>query len=296
VIAVGLAFGAVVAAQTQQAAPVSMRPADIIGKLPMPPADHIFNYGEDPNQIGELRLPRSPGVHPVIVLVHGGCWMPQAARYLAAMGDELKKDGIASWNIEYRRVGQPGGGWPGTYLDVGHALDYLRTIAARYRLDLSHVAVLGHSAGGHLAMWAGTRHRLAPASPLYIADPLRVRGVINLAGTIDMSANIAHMEQKCRGPVVTGLMGGTLADVPERYKTVSAPTLLPLGVTQVLIWGDQEDFVPQPLVEQYVAAATRSGDRARLILVPATGHFETASPFTAAWPVVREAVRSVLRD
>ena len=272
-----------------------MRPADI-GKLPMPPADHTLAYGQDPTQIGELRLPSGPGPHPIVVLVHGGCWMPIAGRYLAAMGNELKKDGIASWSIGYRRIGQPGGAWPGTYLDVGHAIDYLRTIAARYRLDLSHLAVLGHSAGGHLAMWAGTRHRLAPSSPLYIADPLRVRGVINLAGTIDMSSNIAHMEQKCRGPVVTGLMGGTMADLPERYKTVSAQTHLPLGVTQVLICGDREDFVPQVLVEQYVAAATRAGDRARLILVPATGHFETASPFTAAWPVVRDAVRSVLRD
>jgi acetyl esterase/lipase len=271
-----------------------MRPADIIGKLPMPPADYNLPYGQDTNQIGELRLPAGPGPHPIIVLVHGGCWMPQARRYLAAMGDELKKDGIASWNIGYRRIGQPGGGWPGTYLDVGYAIDYLRTIAAQYRLDLSHTAVLGHSAGGHLAMWAGTRHRLTPASPLYIADPLPLRGVINLAGTIDMSANIAHMEQKCRGPVVSNLMGGTLAAVPDRYKAVSAQTLLPLGVTQVLIWGDQEDFVPQPLVERYVAAAAGSGDRVRLIVVPATGHFETASPFTSAWPVVREAIRSLL--
>lgn len=283
------------ASTSRQAASTLMKPADM-GKLPRPAADHIFNYGPDPNQIGELRLPRSPGLHPVIVLVHGGCWMPQAARYLAAMGDELKKDGIASWNIEYRRLGQPGGGWPGTYLDVGHAIDYLRTIAARYRLDLSHAAVLGHSAGGHLAMWAGTRHRVAPTSPLYIADPLPLRGVINLAGTIDMAANIAHMEEKCRGPVVTDLMGGTLAAVPDRYQAVSAQTLLPLGVPQILIWGDQEDFVPQPLVEQYVAAASRSGDRVRLVLVPAAGHFETASPFTAAWPVVREAVRSLLRQ
>jgi acetyl esterase/lipase len=212
------------------------------------------------------------------------------------MGDELKKDGIASWNIEYRRIGQPGGGWPGTYLDVGHAIDYLRTIAPRYRLDLTRAAVLGHSAGGHLAMWAGSRHRFASTSPLYIADPLPVRGVINMAGTIDMAANIAHYEEKCRGPVVTSLMGGIAAAVPERYKTVYAQTFLPLGLSQVLIWGDQEDFVPQPLAEQYVAAATRSGDNARLILVPATGHFETASPFTSAWPVVREAVRSMLRD
>jgi acetyl esterase/lipase len=222
--------------------------------------------------------------------------MPQAARYLAAMGDELKKDGIASWNIEYRRIGQPGGGWPGTYLDVGRAIDHLRDLAAPYKLDVNRVVVLGHSAGGHLAMWAGTRRRLPYTSQLYIADPVPVRGVINMAGIIDMAANVAHYEQKCRGPVVTSLMGGTLAAVPERYKMVSAQTFLPLGLSQVLIWGDQEDFVPQPLAERYVAAAERSGDRVRLIVVPATGHFETASPFTSAWPVVREAVRSMLRD
>ena len=275
--------------------PALMKPADI-GKLPMPPADRDLAYGADPNQIGELRLPSTPGPHPVIVLVHGGCWMPIAGRYLAAIGDRLKEDGIASWNIGYRRIGQPGGAWPGTYLDVGRAIDYLREIAPRYRLDPTRVAVLGHSAGGHLAMWAGTRHRLARTSQLYTANPLPLRGVINLAGVIDMSANIAQYEQKCRGPVVTGLMGGTPEAVPERYKEVSAQTFLPLGLSQVLIWGEHEDFVPQPLAERYVAAATRAGDRARLIVVPAVGHFETASPFTSAWPVVHEAIRSLLRN
>jgi acetyl esterase/lipase len=272
-----------------------MRAADI-GKLPRPAADHEFAYGKDPNQIGELRLPAGPGPHPVIVLVHGGCWLPQATRYLAAIGEELKKDGIASWNIEYRRIGQSGGGYPGTYVDVGHAIDYLRTIAPRYHLDLARTAVLGHSAGGHLAMWAATRRRIASASPLYIVDPLPIRVVINMAGTIDMSANIAHMEEMCRGPVVTNLMGGSLSAVPERYQAVSAQTLLPLGVLQILIWGDQEDYVPRSLAEQYVAAATRAGDRARLIIVPAAGHFETASPFTAAWPVVHETVRDAVRN
>jgi acetyl esterase/lipase len=294
-IAVVLASGAVIAAQPQQAAPGLMRPADI-GKLPMPPADHTIPYGQDANQIGELRLPRGPGPHPVIVLVHGGCWMPQAARYLAAMGDELKKDGIASWNIEYRRLGQPGGGWPGTYLDVGHAIDHLRSLAAPYKLDIDRVVVLGHSAGGHLAMWAGTRQRINAKSRLFIPRPLPIRGVINLAGTIDMTANIAHMEEKCRGPVVTDLLGGPPNAVPDRYQEASANTMLPLGVAQILIWGDQEDFVPQPLAEQYVGAARQAGDPARLVLVPATGHFETASPFTAAWPVVREAIRSLLKN
>jgi acetyl esterase/lipase len=275
------------------APPTFMRPADL-GKLPMPPADHTFSYGQDTNQIGELRLPAGPGPHPIIVLVHGGCWMPQAARYLAAMGDTLKSDGIASWNIEYHRLGQPGGGWPGTYLDVGHAIDYLRGLAAPYKLDLNRVVVLGHSAGGHLAMWAGTRQRIAARSPLFISKPMPIRGVINLAGTVDMTANIAHYEEMCRGPVVTNLLGGTPSAVPERYKEASANTMLPLRVPQILIWGDHEDFVPQPLAEQYVSAATRAGDRARLVLVPAAGHFETASPFTPAWPVVREAIRSLL--
>src|SRR5688572_21602887 len=169
VIAAALVSGAVVAAWAQQAvpAPALMRPADI-GRLPMPPADHTLPYGQDANQIGELRLPAGSGPHPVIVLVHGGCWMPIAGRYLAAMGDELKKDGIASWSIGYRRIGERGGGWPNTYLDVGRAIDRLRDIAAPYKLDLHRVVVLGHSAGGHLAMWAATRQRIDAKSPLLI--------------------------------------------------------------------------------------------------------------------------------
>lgn len=295
VIAIVLAYGAVGTARAEQSAttPTLMRPADL-GKLPMPLADHTLSYGQDANQTGEFRLPAGSGPHPVIVLVHGGCWMPQAARYLAAMGDELKKDGIASWNIGYRRIGQSGGGWPGTYLDVGRAIDQLRDLAAPYRLDLDRIVVLGHSAGGHLAMWAGTRQGIDPKSPLFLPRPLPIRGVINLAGTIDMTANIVHMEEKCRGPVVTNLLGGSPSAVPDRYAQVSANARLPLGVPQTLIWGDHEDYVPQPLAEQYVSAATRAGDLARLVVVPATGHFETASPFTAAWPVVREAIRSLL--
>ena len=143
-------------------------------------------------------------------------------------------------------------------------------------------------------MWAGTRQRIDAKSPLFIPRPLALRGVINLAGTIDMTLNIAHMEEKCRGPVVTDLLGGPPNAVPDRYREASANAALPLGVAQILIWGDQEDYVPQPLAEQYVNAATGAGDSARLVLVPETGHFETASPFTAAWPVVRGAIRSLL--
>lgn len=278
-------------------APAVMRPGDLQA-LPVRPADHRISYGEDPNQFAELRLPAGAGPHPVAVLIHGGCWKAEYAtlRDLGPMGDALKVEGIASWNIEYRRVGHSGGGFPGTYQDVGRAIDRLREAAPDHHLDLARVAVIGHSAGGHLAMWAGMRQRLSPPSPLYIANPLRLRGVINLAGTIDMRDNIARMESMCRDTVVTNMLGGTPATVGERYRAVSATDRVPLGTPQILVWGEHEDFVPRSLAERHVDAAVKAGDRARLIVVPAAGHFETASPMSSAWPVVLQAIRSLLAN
>jgi acetyl esterase/lipase len=267
-------------------------------KLPARPPDHRLEYGTDPNQFGELRLPAGRGPHPVAVLVHGGCWKAEYAtlRDLAPMGDALKDNAIATWNIEYRRPRQQGSGWPGTYLDVGHAIDFLRQLATKFPLDLSRVIVVGHSAGGHLAMWSGARGRLSSNNTLHIPDPLPLRGVINLAGTIDMTENIEHMESQCRDNVVTTLLGGTPSVVPERYKEVSATATLPLRVPQVLIWGEHEDFVPLPLAQRYVNRATEAGDKARLIIVPAIGHFESASPASSAWPSVLGALRSLLNQ
>lgn len=280
VVALCAAFGVSLAARQTPALPPLMRPADV-GNIPRPPADHQVAYGDDPNQIAELRLPSQAGPHPVVVLVHGGCWLSQAPRYLAAIGDALKRDGIASWNIEYRRLGQAGGGWPGTYRDVGRAIDHLRELATSHNLDLNRVIVVGHSAGGHLAMWAATRQRIPPSSALFIAKPLSIRGVINLAGTVDMTANIADMEEKCRGPVVTDMLGGVPAAVPARYREVSANTMLPLGVPQILIWGEHEDgeslhacLAGGPRRDSILAAELRSAivetsnadDRRRLVL------------------------------
>jgi acetyl esterase/lipase len=277
--------------------PKLMTPADL-QVLPMLPPDHRLAYGDDANQVGELRLPSGRGPNPVVVLIHGGCWKAEYAtlRDLAPMGDALKAEGIASWNIEYRRLRQPGSGWPGTYLDVGRAIDHLRQVASTHRLDLTRVVVLGHSAGGHLAMWAGTRQRIPPTSALHVANPLPVRGVVNLAGTIDMGENIAYMEAECKDTVVSSMLGGSPSSVPERYRQVSANTMVPLGVQQVLIWGEHEQFVPLPLARSHVDAATQAGDRARVIVVPAMGHFELASPRSSGWPTVLDAIRSVLAN
>jgi acetyl esterase/lipase len=274
-----------------------MKPGEL-ETLPARAPDARLAYGTEPSQIGELRVPPGRGPHPLVILVHGGCWRAAFAsmKDLPAMADALKDAGIASWNIEYRRLGETGSGWPGTYLDVGHAIDFVRTMAAERPLDVSRVVVVGHSAGGHLAMWAAIRSKIPATSALFIENPLPVRGVVNLAGTIDMTQNIDHMERACYAPVVTEMLGGTPDAVRPRYLEVSANARLPLGVRQLLVWGEHEEFVPCALAESYVAAATAAGDSARLITVPGVGHFELANPRSSAWPPVLEAIRSLFRD
>jgi acetyl esterase/lipase len=264
--------------------------------LPRLPPDHRVAYGSDSSQYGELRIPGGPGPHPVAVLVHGGCFKATYAtlRDLAPMGDALKVAGIATWNIEYRRVGQTGGGWPGTYVDVGRAVDHLRQLAGPYALDLDRVVVVGHSAGGHLAIWAAARARVPPGSAIHDADPLPVRGALDLAGPVDLTANISGYEALCRDTVITGLLGGTPATVPERYAQASPMALLPLGVPHVLLMGEHEDFVPRHLAEAYVRAARDAGDKVDLIVIPRVGHFEIASPRATTWPRVESVIRSLL--
>lgn len=272
-----------------------MTPLDLQA-LPSDAPDRRIAYGADPNQYGELRLPRSRGPHPVAVLVHGGCFKAEYAtlRDLAPMADALKASGIASWNIEYRRLGQPGGGWPGTYLDVGNAVDHLRTFATQNSLDLRRVVIVGHSAGGHLAMWAAARARVPRGSELHAANPLSVRGVLDLAGPIDLTMNLAGYEALCRDAVITKLVGGPPTDVPERYAHASAMKLLPLGIPQVILTGEHEEFVPRPIAETYVRAANEAGDPVRLIVMPDAGHFEIASPRAATWPRVLSVIRTLL--
>lgn len=153
-------------------------------------ADQRIAYGSDALQFGELWLPRGHGRHPVIVLIHGGCWRADlpGTELMDYMAADLRDRGYAVWNVEYRRIGHPGGGYPGTFQDIAAGLDHLRTIAPQHGLDLRRVAVSGHSAGGHLALWTAARDRLPAESSLHTADPLPVRGVVSLAGIADLDA------------------------------------------------------------------------------------------------------------
>lgn len=273
-----------------------MTPQDLQA-IPSRPADATSRYGSHADQYGELRLPAARGPHPVVVLIHGGCFKAAYAtlRDLAPIGDALKRQGIATWNIEYRRLGQTGGGWPGTYRDVAAAVDHLRTLAPRHDLDLRRVAFVGHSAGGHLALWAAARARVPAASAIAGRRPLRALGAINLSGPPDLRENIASYQRECRDAVITQMMAGTPAQVPDHYRAASAGALLPLGLPQMLVWGEHERFVPRPLAVAYVARARAAGDDAMLRVVPGAGHFDIASPHSSAWPLLLADIRRLLR-
>jgi acetyl esterase/lipase len=257
--------------------------------LPPPSANARIAYGNDANQFGDLWLPATPGPHPTVIVIHGGYWR---ARYdLAYFGHccaDLAAHGIAAWNIEYRRVGNAGGGWPGTFQDVAAAANYLRTIAPSYQLQLNTLTALGHSAGGHLALWLAARHRLNLDEGLALADPIVVTKVVALAAVSDLQS---AWQRGLSNGAAAELVGGTPQEFPERYKQGSPAALLPLGVRQYLVHGRADDAVPFEISEQYVAKARTLADPAELIELENTGHFECVDPRTWQWERVREALK-----
>lgn len=271
-----------------------LRPRDV-DALPSRAADHRIAYGTDSLQFGDLRLPNGPPPHPLVIVIHGGCWVSHFAslQNTAAFSDALRDAGVATWNVEYRRLDHPGGGWPGTMADVAAATDYVRTLAKRFPLDTTRVIGIGHSAGGHLALWLGARGRLTSGSPLYVAQPLRLKGVVALGGPGDLADFTTYAATICGTPVIERLLGGTPATVPDRYAQASPRALLPLGTRQLLIVGADDGVMPERARNAYVDVARSAGDSVEAIVVPG-GHFEVIAPTSAAWPTVRDAVLKLL--
>jgi acetyl esterase/lipase len=281
-----VALSLVVAVTSLDAQPPRHIPFDAVAKLPAPPADHRLAYGSDSLQFGELRLPR--GVErnrPVVVLVHGGCW--QGAYDIAhsrPMAAALADAGFAVWSIEYRRIGNPGGGWPSTFDDVALGTDFLRTIAPTYALDLRRVIAVGHSAGGQLVLWLGTRTVSANGTPL----PLT--GIVALAPITDM-ARYGAAAGGCNS-AVHQLMGGAPTAVADRYKAVSPIERLPLRVPTRLVHGDDDRTV---LPEQSRLFAEAAGSLSvRVVPIANAAHFDVIAPISPAWPVIVDAIRSLL--
>ncbi|HMN10663.1 MAG TPA: alpha/beta hydrolase [Gemmatimonadaceae bacterium] len=268
-----------------------LRPSDI-NALPSKPADARIPYGPDSLQFGDLRLPSGKGPFAVAIVIHGGCWVHgyAAAQNAAALADALRDAGIATWNVEYRRRDNPGGGWPGTFRDVAAATDSLRALSRRYPLDLSRVVAIGHSAGGQLGLWLAARHKLAPSSPLHADDPLPLAGVVALGGPGDLYDFNRYGDAMCGEGTIPKLLGGTPDQVPDRWRDASPSTFLPLGVPQVMLAGESDRIMPRANLDAWAAAARAAGDRVEVIVVPNAAHHEVMSPRSVTWPHVRDAV------
>jgi acetyl esterase/lipase len=253
--------------------------------LRQPPADAEIAYGEEPSQFGRLWLPAYAAGKPapVVVLLHGGCWLQAyAIDHIQALAGALARNGYAVWALEYRRVGEPGAGWPGTFRDVARGVDYLRDLGDE-RLDLQRVLIAGHSAGGHLALWVAARAGFSSGHPLYSAEPLSLRGAIGLAAITDL---VAYAQEKGSCPrALQQLMDGGPRDRPVSYGLAS-PASLPTTLPTVLIQGVADPIVPMRQARALPAARIRK--------LRGAGHFDLIHPQTPAFAIFLEEIESLL--
>ncbi len=243
----------------------------------------MHRYGDDASQLGELFLPEGGGRHAVVVVIHGGYWRAMYDRSLmTALCEDLATRGLAAWNLEYRRVGN-GGGWPESFLDVAAGVDLLADLDAP--LDLARVGAVGHSAGGHLALWAAARARLPAGAPG--AEPrVRPRAVVSQAGVADL--RLASVTTPSDEPT-RALLGG--ADV---YELASPHELVPLGVDQLVLHGDRDQTVSIEISRSYADAAVTAGDPCELRVLSGAGHFEHLDASSDVWEIARDWLRGRL--
>src|SRR5215813_12593283 len=258
-----------------------MQSEDILSKQP-PKADERFSYGADPNQFVDVRLPAGKAPHPIVFFIHGGYWRARYdLTYAGHLCNALKRAGIASWNVEYRRVGNSGGGWPGTFEDIRSAYRALRqhrkdTVA---RLDLKRLCVAGHSAGGHLALCLAS------------FEPALTR-VLSLAGVLDLRR---AWELHLSNDAVVEFLGGTPAEVPDHYREASPAERAIPGAVQKIIHGTADDSVPYEIGRTYAERKKKSGENVELISLPQIGHFEIVDPGSKVWKQVEGTFLSLMR-
>ncbi|MFZ0370863.1 MAG: alpha/beta fold hydrolase [Halobacillus sp.] len=253
-------------------------------------------YGTNENQFGELRLPEGDGPHPVAVVIHGGFWKEHfGLEIMNDAAESLTSQGFATWNIEYRRVGQEGGAWPGTLKDAAEACDYLAQLSNSHSLDLSKVVTIGHSAGGHLALWLAGRHRLPEDSELVTStSPLPIAAAVSLAGVNDLRSmyEVHHRRDSSlslqpANPTAE-LLGGAPDEYPKRFKEANPVELLPLNVPQVIVHGSMDINVPVGISDHYYQMAENLGDFIKYVELPEDEHFMLTDTNSQAWETILE--------
>jgi len=247
--------------------------------LTPPPADVQLAYGSDPNQFGDLRLPKGTGPFPVVMNIHGGFWR---ARYdLGHAGHlcaALTAKGIATWNLEYRRVGNPGGGWPGSFEDIASGFRFLPQIAKRYHLDVTRALLMGHSVGGQLALCLA-------------AHETRAGQAISLAGVVDLQR---CFELHLSHDAVVEFLGGKPEEVPDHYREADPMRLAIPQARQILIHGTNDDVVAPVFSRSYAEEKKRKGENVQVVDIPKADHFDLIDPRSAAWKDVEHAVLELL--
>ncbi len=259
--------------------------------------DLVIGYGASPDQVADVHLPpgradgstADGGACPLALFLHGGFWRAEYGReHTAPLAEALADAGFVVAAPEFRRTGQPGGGWPGTFDDVARAVDRLPGLVARATgglADPGRVVVAGHSAGGHLALWAAGRRRVSPATPWY-----RSRGPMCAVVALAPVADLESCYDQALGDQAAGaLMGGGPAEVDDRYRNADPMRLLPHGVPVRLVHGTDDDRVPAQMSVDYAERASEAGDPATCVLVPGAGHFEVIDPLSGAWSQVLDA-------
>ncbi|UCC25777.1 MAG: alpha/beta hydrolase [Gemmatimonadales bacterium] len=258
-----------------------------------------ISYGPGPHQFGELRLPEGPGPHPVVVIIHGGCWLSIAdLTYMDHFAGTLNRAGWATWSLEFRTIDQEGGGWPRILEDVALGTDHLRHMAEEYPLSTSRVVASGHSSGGHLALWLGAReslpHDLEGGPRLRGGDPLPLAGVVGLAAIADLADYTRYT--RCGPTIVSDFLGEPVDPSSERFRLSDPGSLLPASAPQLLLMGELDPIVPPSHGEHYTRRALESGQVVEVATVPGAGHFELVAPWTAPWEQVWERLGGFLRS
>lgn len=252
-------------------------------------------YGSAPSQFAELFRPAGEGPFPVVVLVHGGCWTVEygGIKQMHNVAGALAARGIAVWNVEYRRVDEDGGGYPGTYLDINAALDKLGAHAARYQLDTARIVAVGHSAGGQLVQWIAGRANIPAASPLFQPKPLAVRNIISLGGLADLRHEKDLIKTSC-GRDMVQLTGLPSAARPDVYADTSAAELMPNGSRTMLITGELDTISPPRAAYAYAARARAAGDSADVLILPNASHYDEIAASSPAWKLVLPMIEKAL--
>jgi acetyl esterase/lipase len=257
---------------------------------PQVKADARIAYGAEPAQVVDLFLPKGKGAHPVVVLIHGGCYLAQyqGLPQTSGMAADLARRGYAVWNIEYRKLGEAGAGYPGTFLDVADAVDRIRVDAPKYGLDPRRVVALGHSAGGHLALWAASRAKLPKTSPLWRRDALKISTVISLGGIGDLEGQGDVFAGACGPEPIPKIIG--LADRQGAYADTSPAELLPSGARVLMISGELDHVMPPATGRAYAERVRKAGDSAEAVAIPGATHYDVVIPTTAAWKQVADTL------